>query len=898
MPDNKELINWGNLQEFAEESKKYSDKKAAESTAASQTEINKVNAKTEKAQSDIDSYKTESNTKFALKTELAATNENVSQNSSDIQTANERINQIIALPEGSTVSDARLEDICVKEDGTKAASPGAAVREQIAEVKDEITKTNNEVTDLKSDFNANFNYDVEYTMDYGYIDTSGEIGSTVSLTVINNSSFWYTVVNVNAGDRLMFKGTGGGAPRLWAFIDKDNTLLSHSGADVSETNAIKTAEVDGKFVFHSNVAVSDAYLKKAYSMRTEDEKTQDFIETQNEQLPLNYISIIEKDTVLRTGIQNIGEAVNMRLGYRTLGFGTIVISCKSSDYFVLRIAQPTGYTQFRLWAFVDAQYKVISRADGALHDIMSLGLTLKAPTNSAYLICNVSNDTTGMSILKYSTNPEYAKTVTYAQLAGNPYQTIDYTDRIRVGWNLYLGVNAGTAIGEAYGGGSSKFSTAEIECSEGDVFELKSITGSSYPMWAWIDSNRTLISRSSGNWYDNDSSKHPIRLTAPQNAAKFICVFDLALCPDGYVAKIGKRVNTPKNLVKFDATDMRYLFPTYSGTPDVVEIPFSQSKIYYNFTQFYSLFHDLVTENVLEEINMSTEYLAHNIDSIPSDISSITDGGMYMYHLIAPQNDGSNWGIKHKRIKMVLVSGLHGSETNSIWNMYYLLKNIVDGTFKRQYNLIGQFIDLYVIPMACPDGVQNHTRIKTNGINLNRDFAVINWGKVEDSATAPNSQYETRCISWWLAQLQPDCLIDHHTSAGDNVSEGANLLSWGDSDIMAVASTIDEAILDGMPVAKNYAPVLVPYHQMFGHAQCLSPYSRSYGMLEKYACQNGIIGATYEVVEGLTWYGTRIFGYTEEDETKIMSLDHFNFMNFLMKFLGTVRDMKNGEIDW
>ena len=69
-------------------------------------------------------------------------------------------------------------------------------------------------------------------------------------------------------------------------------------------------------------------------------------------------------------------------------------------------------------------------------------------------------------------------------------------------------------------------------------------------------------------------------------------------------------------------------------------------------------------------------------------------------------------------------------------------------------------------------------------------------------------------------------------------------------------------------------------------------------MLEKYACQNGIIGATYEVVEGLTWYGTRIFGYTEEDETKIMSLDHFNFMNFLMKFLGTVRDMKNGEIDW
>lgn len=140
MPDNKELINWGNLQEFAEESKKYSDKKAAESTAASQAEINKVNAKAEKAQSDIDSYKTESNTKFALKTELAATNENVSQNASDIQTANERIDQIISLPEGSTALDAEVIDIRIGADKKKYNTAGEAVRGQISDLKSDLNK--------------------------------------------------------------------------------------------------------------------------------------------------------------------------------------------------------------------------------------------------------------------------------------------------------------------------------------------------------------------------------------------------------------------------------------------------------------------------------------------------------------------------------------------------------------------------------------------------------------------------------------------------------------------------------------------------------------------------------------------------------------------------------------
>lgn len=171
MPDNKELINWGNLQEFAEESKKYSDKKAAESTAASQAEINKVNAKAEKAQSDIDSYKTESYTKFALKTELAATNENVSQNASDIQTANERIDQIISLPEGSTALDAEVIDIRIGADKKKYNTAGEAVRGQISDLKSDL-----DVLSAKL-YAENFEFDYSdlEVVSNGYIGVNGTI---------------------------------------------------------------------------------------------------------------------------------------------------------------------------------------------------------------------------------------------------------------------------------------------------------------------------------------------------------------------------------------------------------------------------------------------------------------------------------------------------------------------------------------------------------------------------------------------------------------------------------------------------------------------------------------------------------------------------------------------------
>ena len=57
----------------------------------------------------------------------------------EVEVLKSRIDTISSLPEGSTTGDAELQDIRVKVDGTTATSAGNAVREQVSDLKNDIS---------------------------------------------------------------------------------------------------------------------------------------------------------------------------------------------------------------------------------------------------------------------------------------------------------------------------------------------------------------------------------------------------------------------------------------------------------------------------------------------------------------------------------------------------------------------------------------------------------------------------------------------------------------------------------------------------------------------------------------------------------------------------------------
>ena len=77
-------------------------------------------------------------------------------NEVDLEIERERINNLIAIPDGSTTNDTRLEDIKVGANGFSYSSPGDAVRFQLKDISNGLKKITDNViiTDIKNIFNV------------------------------------------------------------------------------------------------------------------------------------------------------------------------------------------------------------------------------------------------------------------------------------------------------------------------------------------------------------------------------------------------------------------------------------------------------------------------------------------------------------------------------------------------------------------------------------------------------------------------------------------------------------------------------------------------------------------------------------------------------------------------
>lgn len=203
---------------------------------------------------------------------------------------------------------------------------------------------------------------------------------------------------------------------------------------------------------------------------------------------------------------SVGETVNVE-PITNSSYNHKIISVSQGDLFIV---QGQGGNNARLWAFTDTEYKLISKASYTSGQHTEY---LTTPADG-YLIANTYISTSVVrSVQKYiATSPVY-DSVTNKTDKG--YYSLN---------NVVKDNNRGfieiPSVGETVDYTAISNSDAVygmFDCAEGDVFKISGSGGILYRLWAFVDANDVVLSKSTANLSAVD-----LVLTVPANAVKFI----------------------------------------------------------------------------------------------------------------------------------------------------------------------------------------------------------------------------------------------------------------------------------------------------------------------------------------------------------------------------------------
>ncbi|QIC70752.1 M14 family metallopeptidase [Acinetobacter indicus] len=139
-------------------------------------------------------------------------------------------------------------------------------------------------------------------------------------------------------------------------------------------------------------------------------------------------------------------------------------------------------------------------------------------------------------------------------------------------------------------------------------------------------------------------------------------------------------------------------------------------------------------------------------------------------------------------LKIVITTGVHGVERDAIFNLYLLIKEMLENTNRSESMLVIQQAKIVIIPVITPSGVRNITRHNWRNIDVNRNGRSGFTPSDINGEVALDQEEAALAVS--LPQLHPDaaCFIDHHNFTGGSMA------AW--------ASTVNE---DTLKVLKKFA---------------------------------------------------------------------------------------------
>lgn len=268
------------------------------------------------------------------------------------------------------------------------------------------------------------------------------------------------------------------------------------------------------------------------------------------------------------------------------------------------------------------------------------------------------------------------------------------------------------------------------------------------------------------------------------------------------------------------------------------------------YTEVLSKFDELIDSNGYMTKNIIGKSSRWNYDIVEYDFTPIS---------LAYESD--------KNIpKVLIISGQHGMEKASVYGIYYFIKDIMTKYNDNEVlSYIRNNVALKIIPIVNPSGFNINGYVNGNGVNTNRNYGTSGFpsspsaevGSNQYGGIEPFDQEETRCVrELILNNLDAIAFIDYHTNGSSAIS-GFEQVNWHDYPITDNTKNDDyykKFIEIGCGHVRNISGHFISEFNLdtkgkpCGEITQASP--EGFPSADTYACDNGILGLTFEGFAG------------------------------------------------